>query len=229
MGWLVRAVNSSIGGKFVTAVTGLALMAFLVGHLSGNLLVYKGPDAFNAYAKFLHDMPALLWTARIGLLAAVIAHIVIATRLNLRNLAARPVPYAHPRQWDAAPFPSRTMLQTGMMILLFILYHLAHFTFGVTDPGNFTSALAHDPADRLDAYRMLVNGFQMPLVSGLYIFAMILLGLHLWHGASSVFQTLGLNHPRYNPLFRGFGPVFAVAVAGGFISIPVCVLLGIVK
>ena len=238
MQWLVRALGSSIGGKLVTAVTGLGLMIFLVGHLSGNLLVFKGPKAMNDYAQMLHDLGPLLWVARIGLLVTFALHIYLSVTLNLRNMAARPVPYAY-RNYAAATFASRTMLPTGLMILAFVIYHLLHFTLGVTDPANYAAAPGNletvtvpgviDPLQRPDVYSMVVKGFQNPLVSLVYVFAMVMLGLHLSHGASSVFQTLGLNHPKYNPLFRLVGPGFAAVIVAGYVSIPLSILFGLVK
>lgn len=227
MGWVRSALDSSIGGKIVSALTGALLLGFVVAHLTGNLLVFKGPAAMNAYAKWLHDLGPLLWVARIGLLGLVVLHIVITIRLNLRNRAARPVQYAK-KGWTNATWASRNMVMSGLVVLAFIVYHLLHFTLGVTDPEGHASQLA--PRDGLkDVYGMVVLGFQSVPVSLAYVVAMSLLGLHLAHGASSFLQTLGVNHPRYNPLLRSFGPGLAGLIVIGYLSIPVSVLLGIVR
>jgi succinate dehydrogenase / fumarate reductase cytochrome b subunit len=244
MNWVVRALHSSIGAKVVTAITGIGLMVFLIGHLSGNLLMFKGPDAINAYAKMLHDLGPLLWVARLGLLATVALHIYLSVSLQVRNMEARPVPYVF-KQYAAATFASRTMLATGLLIAAFVLFHLAHFTLGLVDPETFagnnfeklktaagTLAVAdplHPMPGRPDVYTMVVKGFSNPFVSAGYILMMCAVGLHLSHGASSVFQTLGLNHRKYNPLIRNLGPVFAAVLAAGYISIPVAVMIGLIK
>ena len=225
MGWLAKALNSTIGMKLLVALTGVALMAFLVVHLLGNLLVFVGADAFNTYAKTLKSMHLLLWVARGGLLLTVVVHITLAIRLTARNNEARPVAYKS-KQWAAATPASRAMIVSGLLVLAFIIYHLLHFTLGAVQPEFFEE---HDAAGRHNAYYMLVKGFQNPLISASYLVAMALLGAHLWHGASSVFQTFGLNHRKYNPAFRAIGPVFAAALVAGFASIPLAVLAGIVK
>ena len=221
MAWLKRTLDSSIGGKFVVAISGLSLVGFLLAHLAGNLLVYAGPEALNAYAKGLRDLGPLLWVARGGLLVTAIAHVVLAIRLNLRNREARPVSYMK-KNYRAATAPSRSMLPTGLLLLAYILYHLADYTFRFTNPAYANLAEG-------DVYQMVVVGFQNPLSSVVYMIAMIVLGVHLNHGISSVFQTLGWNHPKYNPLLRKLGPALGTVLALGFISIPVSVLAGFVK
>jgi succinate dehydrogenase / fumarate reductase cytochrome b subunit len=221
MAWLKRTFDSSVGGKFFVALTGLALVGFLVAHLGGNLLVYAGPEALNAYAKGLRDLGPLLWVARIGLLVVAVTHVYIAVRLNLRSREARPVAYAK-KNYRAATATSRSMLPTGLFLLAYIFYHLADYTWRLTNP-------AYRELAEGDVYQMVVIGFQNPLSSLIYIVAMIVLGLHLNHGISSVFQTLGLSHSKYNPLFRKVGPVLGTALALGFVSIPIAVLAGFVK
>lgn len=225
MNWLARFLRSSIGGKVLVALTGAALLFFVIGHLLGNLQIFLGQDALNAYAKKLHDMPAVLWVARIGLLGAVGAHIVLSMRLAIANRAARPVPYATPATVQAS-FASRTMVYTGPMIAAFVLYHLLHFTFGVVQ-----SDAAHlvDSAGRHDVYSMVVRGFQSPLIALTYIVAMVLLGIHLKHGITSLFQTLGLRHPRYDRLVGTVGGGLAWGLAIGNCAIPAAVLAGVVS
>jgi succinate dehydrogenase / fumarate reductase cytochrome b subunit len=221
MSWIKQTLDSSIGGKLIVAVTGLALVGFIVGHLSGNLLVFAGRDAINAYAEGLRKFPALLWGMRLGLIAAAVLHIYFTVRLNIRNRASRPQPYVK-KVYARASLQSRTMVLSGLLLLFYAIYHLAHFTWRVTDPT--IGALGH-----YDVYEMLVYSFKSPVMSVSYIVAMVFVGMHLAHGISSLFQTLGLNHPKYNPLIRSAGPVLGVLLAAGYISIPVAILLGIVQ
>jgi succinate dehydrogenase / fumarate reductase cytochrome b subunit len=218
MSGLPRFWASSIGKKTVMAVTGLALLGFVVGHLAGNLLVFAGPAKLNAYAEWLHARPGVLWGARLGLLAAVALHIVAAVQLAHMNRAARPVGYAE-RDWARASYASRTMVWSGPLIALYVVYHLLHFTFGSAHP-------AFDPHN---VYRNVVTGFQVPLVSGVYVAAMLCLGLHLHHGFWSMFQTAGANHPRFTPLLEKASAALAAAITLGYIAIPAAVLAGWVR
>lgn len=197
------------------AVTGAILFLFLVGHLAGNLQVFLGPDVLNHYAAFLKSKPALLWTTRIVLLAALLAHIGASVRLAIRNRAARPVPYAQ-RKDLATTYAARTMVVSGPLVLLYVLYHLAHFTFGVVGP-------AYDPHD---VYGNVIRGFSVPAISALYIAAMAVLGAHLYHGLWSALQSLGINHPKIRNARKVAAAVVALAIAIGYISIPVAVLTG---
>lgn len=214
-------LNSSVGAKIVVALTGLSLVTFLVFHMIGNLKVFSGPDAINAYAYFLkHDLGALIWIARAGLLALFLLHLALAIRLKLKARAARPVPYAYPNSVQATA-ESRTMLLTGIVILLFVLFHLAHYTFAwvhgvdVQDPatGNWkwTNYLdLKDAKGRHDVHAMMVAGFTTPWLSVAYIVTQLLLFVHLRHGIQSAFQTLGLKNAR----FRGAINFLGLAVAG---------------
>ena len=212
----------------IVALSALGLLGFLVGHLAGNLLIFKGPEAINAYAAQLHDLGALLWVPRLGLLALVGVHIVATMQLAVRNRAARPDEYRAEATLRATR-SSRMMVMSGVTIFVFIVYHLLHFTVG-----NLHGF--HDPegpyqlADgRLDVYKMMVTAFGVWFNSGFYLLALGLLGSHLSHGVSSLFQTLGLTTPRNRPLFTAAGWIFAVVICGGFASIPVAVLTGILK
>ncbi|MFL6447449.1 MAG: succinate dehydrogenase cytochrome b subunit [Bryobacteraceae bacterium] len=215
-----RFFASTNGKKVVMAVTGFILFAFVVGHMMGNMQIYAGADKFNAYGHFLHGVPEVLWIVRIGLLLAVGLHIWSSVGLASRKLSARPVGYAG-RQNTVSTYASRTMYWSGPILLAFVIYHLLHLTAGVVHPGS--------TFEEGDVYGNTVSGFQVWYVSAWYIFSMILLGLHLRHGVWSMFQSLGINHPRHTPILRKFALVFAVVVTGGFISIPVSVLLGLVK
>lgn len=216
-----RLFNSPVGAKMLMAVTGLMLTGFVLAHLSGNLLIYAGPEKFNAYAQGLQSLGALLWIARGGLLAAFLLHLFLAFKLTSENKAARPIRYAHEATIEAT-WASRYMIHTGLVTLAFVIFHLAHYTFRVTDP-SFAS-LAEG-----DVYGMVVAGFSNPVVSGFYLFAMLTLALHLRHGVSSLFQSLGLYHGNLNPITEKLGPLVAAIVFIGFSSIPLAVLAGIVK
>jgi succinate dehydrogenase / fumarate reductase cytochrome b subunit len=217
---VVGFLASSIGKKVVMAVTGLVLFGFVVGHMIGNLQVYLGPEALNAYAETLRKFGPLLWAARLGLLLAVGAHIWAAWSLTRMNQEARPRGYRQ-RANRASSYASRTMRWSGVTLLLFIVYHLLHFTFGARS--------VHPQFVPGDVYHNFVTGFQNPLVSAFYILAMLALGLHLYHGAWSMLQTLGLSHPRYDGLRQGLAAALTVAVVAGNLSFPLAVLTGLLR
>jgi succinate dehydrogenase / fumarate reductase cytochrome b subunit len=230
MNLLLRPVRSSVGSKYVMAVTGLGLIGFVIVHMLGNLLLFAGPDALNSYAKALKDKGALLWVARLGLLAIFLVHVVLGIRLTLQNMRARGSRYVYEDTVQAS-WASRHMLLTGLVILAFVVYHLAHFTFGAITTAEGVNYLdLRDPDDptRHDVYRMVVAGFRSPWITLTYLAAQVFLWLHLWHGGSSWFQSLGLNHPAYNPFLRKFGPVLATAVLVGNCSMPLAVFFGLV-
>jgi succinate dehydrogenase / fumarate reductase cytochrome b subunit len=209
---------STLGRKVVMAVTGVILFGFVIGHLAGNLLLYRGQDAINAYAVGLRHLGAGLWAARLILLIAVALHIWAATSLTRSNWRARPQGYAQ-RKNLTSTYASRTMVWSGPILLLFIVYHLLHFTFGTVHP-NFIEG---------DVYNNVVHGFSVPLVSVAYIVAMLALGLHLYHGAYSMFQSVGANHPRINRARRTFATLFAIVIVLGNISFPIAVMAGLVR
>ena len=213
-------LDASVGKKAVMAVTGLVLFGFVVAHMIGNLQAYLGPEPLNAYAVWLRELVhgAGLWIARGLLLAAVILHVWAALSLTIDNRKARPVGYRQ-RQWEESTYASRTMVWSGPILALFIVYHLLHLTTGNLHP-NFVEG---------DVYHNFVAGFRVVPASLFYIVAMLCLGLHLFHGAWSMLQTLGLSHPRWNPLrYTVAGTLTAVVVLGN-ISFPVAVLLGIIR
>jgi succinate dehydrogenase / fumarate reductase cytochrome b subunit len=199
------------------AASGLLLYGFVVGHMLGNLQVYLGPEAINAYGEFLQGFlhGQGIWIARLALLLAVALHVWAAVALTLSNWSARPLGY---REWQAqkSTYASRTMVWSGPLLLAFIVYHLAHFTLGN----------AHPDFVRGDVFRNVVVGFQNPFASAFYILAMLALGLHMYHGFWSMLQTLGLSHPRWNRVRRGLSLLLAGAVVAGNISIPLAVLTG---
>lgn len=229
LSWLLPALRSTIGSKFLVAITGLMLVGFLLAHLSGNLLIFKGQDAINNYAKMLKDLGPGLWVMRIGLLTVFVVHVGLAIKLTRRNAAARPEKY----QFNAtvqASSASRTMVYTGLLILAFVVYHLAHYTLGWVQTKNGTNFLnLHDQLGRHDVYAMVVAGFSNPLVTLSYIIAQVILAFHLSHGISSVFQTLGWNTPRYSSLIRCGGLLVTAVIVGGNILIALAVQTGFVR
>ena len=218
--------RSSVGKKMIVAVTGVVLIAFVVGHLLGNLQIFLGPEWVNSYAEKLRALGPLLWVIRIFLLVNVLLHIYYTISLALENRRARPVQYQQ-KEHVKATFASRSMALSGLVVLAFIIYHIAHFTVRVTDPRFLL--LKADPLNRYDVYSMMVYGFQNYFVSGFYVIGMFLLALHLSHGTSSFFQSLGLNDKKLTPRLAAAGRVFAWLIFVGYTSIPVAVLLHLVK
>ena len=229
LGPITAFYASSIGKKLIVAVTGLVLLGFLFGHMVGNLKIFMGEEKLNHYAAFLHSMPGLLWVARLGLLAAFGAHVVTTILLVTQNRAARSDRYEHPKT-VAATGSSRIMMISGTIILIFVIYHVLHFTIGIFhgyyDPnGPYFDADGHH-----NTYKMIVHSFsQVPAISLFYIFAMALLCSHLSHGFSSVFQTLGLRTERSWPLIRAAGYAYAATIFLGNISIPIAAMAGWIK
>ncbi len=216
----VRFWDSTNGQKAIMAVTGLILFLFVIFHMIGNLQVFEGPEQLNFYGAALRRFPEALWGARIILLFAVLLHIWSSIRLALRKTAARPTGYASRKNMNSS-YASRTMYWSGPIVLAFIIFHLLHLTAGYIHPGG--------PFVEGDVYRNLVEGFQVWWVSAWYIVCMVLLGLHIRHGAWSMFQSLGLNHPRHTPLLKKAAAALAIVIVVGYVSIPLSVLLGLVK
>lgn len=209
------------------AITGIMMIGFLVGHIAGNLLIFLGPEAINSYAVGLRELfhGAAIWILRIGMIVALILHVRAGIVLSLRNRASKGRNNTKVASVSSS-FASRTMAYTGILILVYVMYHLSHFTLGGAHSEYFSYV---DSAGRHDVYRMVVESFQQPIISASYIIAMIVTGLHLNHAVSSAFQTLGLNHPRYTPLINSMGPALGIILMLGFISIPVAILTGIVQ
>jgi len=198
---------------------------FVIGHLLGNLSIFFGPDAVNAYGQFLHNLGEILWLVRIVLLTAVILHIACTMLLWHENLRATPKKYAVTSDLQTTIY-ARSMRLSGLVVLAFILFHLAEFTWQVFNPDYKTWL---DPQGRHDVYRMVIAGFSNPLVSGFYVVAIGLLAMHLSHGISSLFQTLGLTTAKLRPIFECGGRALAWIIFAGYISIPLAVLLGILR
>lgn len=210
----------------IVAVTGLILILFVIGHLLGNLQIFLGPEWVNGYAEHLRELGMLLWVVRVGLLLTVLVHIYYTVRLAVENRRARPSRYQR-KDTVKATFASRSMVLSGLVLFAFIIYHILHFTVRATDPRFNTLPL--DPLNHYDVYSMMIYGFQSPLVSGFYVLSMFLLALHLSHGSSSFFQSLGLNNQKLAPRLARSGRVFAWLLFVGYSSIPAAVLLGWVK
>ena len=225
--WPIEFYRSAVGKKWVMALTGIALMGYVFLHMLGNFKVYLGAEGLNHYGEWLRELlvPFLprtvaLWLLRIGLITAFAFHIHAGASLTLMNRRARDQGgYISPRDYRAANAASRSMRLTGVVILLFLLFHLADLTWGTVNP-DFV---------RGDVYRNLIASLDRPVVALIYIVANIALGIHLFHGAWSLFQSLGLNNPRWNAARRVFATSFAAIVMVGNVSIPVAVQLGIVS
>jgi len=226
--WLADLWASAIGKKAVMAATGVFLFGWILAHMAGNLKLYLGAEHFNEYAKWLRTMgaPAVpndvpLWIVRVLLLVCIWLHIQAAIQLTVMNRAARPIGYGE-RDYVVGTYAARTMRWGGVIIALFVFYHLAHLTWGwaVAPPANYVE---HDP------YHNVVVGFQVWWVSAIYIIANVALGLHLFHGLWSMFNSLGLNHRKFNPWKRIFATAFALIITLANVSFPIAVLAGIIR
>lgn len=214
--------SHSIGKKIVVAVTGFAMLTFVIGHMVGNLQVFIGQEQLNKYAAFLQGLGELLWVIRGALALMLILHVWFAVMLKLENWSARPQKYAY-NSTVQATFASRTMIWTGLLIASFITYHLMHFTLVSTDP-----RLA-DLRHHHDVYSMVILGFQSVPISIAYIIMMFLLAYHLSHGIKSMFQTIGWNNEKYEPGLNKLSYAIAYLLFLGYIAIPAAVLLNVLK
>ena len=233
MNIITHVFKSSLGKKYIMAVTGFGLFLFVIGHLAGNLQIFLGREAINHYGQFLQSNPELIWPARLTLLLMVGLHIWSAVMVSLENKAARPVSYAV-YQPVGSSYASRHMLIGGSVVFVFIVYHLLHYTaevqylnFTGRDFAAFMEKLPGQfPPERHDIFKMMVVGFSQPLVSGFYVLGLALLCLHLSHGASSMFQSLGWKNEAYRPFLDNAARVIAVAIFLGYTSIPIAILCG---
>lgn len=223
--WLLRFWRSAVGKKWVMALSGIALLGFVLVHMVGNLKVFLGKGHLNEYGEWLRDLgePALprtvlLWGFRLGLIAAFVLHIVAAYQLTRMNRQARPVHYQAPRDYVAANFASRTMRWTGVIIALFLIFHLLDLTWGPANP-DF---------ERGNPYDNLFNSFERVPVALAYIVANVALAIHIFHGAWSMFQSIGFNNPRWNPARRWFAAIFAIAIGVGNVAMPLLIVTGAV-
>ena len=220
-----RLFFSSIGRKYLVAISAIGLVLFLITHLAGNLLIFLGADAMNNYAAVLKSSPAFLWTARVGLLFIFTLHILLAVQLRIENRRARPQAYAY-QSTVRASLASRSMAFTGMLMLSYIVYHLLHFTLGQVH------AQYYDVTDKLgrhDVYTMVVMSFQEPLIVAAYVAAIFFTFLHLSHGIPSLFQSLGLYSRLTVDKIEAVGKLLAVTLFVGYTSIPIAIYVGLVK
>ena len=218
--------RTSVAKKFVMALTGLILVGFVLGHMLGNLQAFGPPEAINAYAYFLHQILPweVLWLVRIVLLAAVVLHIITAVLLVIENRRARPDAYERQRYMKAS-FAARTMKYSGLIVLVFIVFHLLHFTVQNIDPAYQNLRYDLNGRDTQDVYAMLIYGFSNVWIAGFYIVAMSLLCWHLAHGVSSMFQSLGFRNEIWRSKLNRFALGYGLVIFLGFISIPVASLV----
>jgi succinate dehydrogenase / fumarate reductase cytochrome b subunit len=223
--WPLEFYRSAVGKKWVMAVTGVMLLGYVLAHMVGNLKLYLGADDLDHYGEFLRELlvPILprtitLWLMRGGLIAAFVLHVHAAYSLTLMNRRARPTAYAGRREYVAADFASRSMRYTGVIVLLYVFWHLADLTWGTAN-GDFV---------RGDPYNNMVYSFQRIPVALIYIVATVALCIHIFHGTWSLFQSLGLNNPRFNHWRRRFAQGFALVILVGNLSFPVAIMTGAV-
>jgi succinate dehydrogenase / fumarate reductase cytochrome b subunit len=217
---------SSIGKKILMAITGIILFGFVVGHLLGNLQMFQAPERVNHYAHFLQSLGPLLWGIRFFLLLVVLVHLIVAILLTKENFAARPDKYVV-RQSAKSSFADNYMGVFGALLGIYLVFHILHFTIRAFIYPEFSNLLT--PTGQRDVYQMALLSFQIPWVSTFYIFMMAILGFHLWHGIPSFFQTLGIRHKYITPVVTYGGKLVSIIIALGYMSIPIAVLLGIIK
>jgi succinate dehydrogenase / fumarate reductase, cytochrome b subunit len=226
--WVLTLYRSTIGKKAIMAVTGLMLVAFVIAHMAGNLQMFGGPAKMNGYAAFLKSTGELLWVARLGLLAALVLHVLMAYQLTRIKANARPIGYER-REPQVSTLAARTMRWGGVLLLVFIVFHILHFTTGTVFPTASRPDAMYPAFSHTNVYGNVIAAFRNPLVSAFYIVSMFFLLLHLFHGAWSSVRTLGLFKPSPHPLHRRVSTVIAVVVWLGFTAIPVAVLLGVIR
>lgn len=211
--------DSSVGKKVIMAVTGLIWLAYLITHVLANLLVFQGPAKINAYSAFLHGTGGALWAARLVLIAALVLHVTAAVQLAALSQQARPTGYVAGRKPQVSTLASRTIRWGGALILVFLVYHILHFTVGT----------AHSDFVEGDPYHNVASGFPNLLVVGFYLIAMASVGLHLYHGVWSSGRSLGMSPPTPHPLRRTVALVLALVIWLGFTVIPIAVYAGVVR
>ena len=208
--------STSVGKKVLMAATGFIVFFFVTVHLIGNLQVFQGPEKLNSYVDFLHSLGLFLWVFRAVLFISAVLHIIAATQVTLQSWKARSTGYKV-RRYRETTYAARTMRFGGPIIGLFVLYHLLHFTFGVVHP-DFSDSVYHN----------VVAGFQVWWISLVYMVALVFLGLHLYHGVWSMFQSVGAAHPKWNPWRRVVAVGFALFLTGAGLSVPLAVLIGVI-
>jgi len=229
---VARLFGSTLGKKYIMAATGLGMVFFVTGHMIGNLQLFLGPEALNRYAHFLQSLGELLWVVRLGLLGMIALHVWSALALSVENKAARPIEYGHGKPAYGSSLASRTMLAGGGVIALFVVFHILHYT-ACTKAVNFTGIdFAHltDPVTgHHDVYAMVIYGFSVWYVSAFYVIAVGFLALHLSHGISAMFQSLGLRSHTWWPVISQGAKIWAVILFIGYAVVPGAVLAGLGK
>ncbi|MDO9566415.1 MAG: succinate dehydrogenase cytochrome b subunit [Candidatus Desulfaltia sp.] len=211
MSWFIKTFQTSIGKKLIMAVTGLSFICFLMAHLAGNLILYGGENAFNSYAERLHAFGPIITIVELGLLFLIIMHVLIGSVLFYQNTLARPIRYKVYKSAGGRSLGSATMPYSGFIILAFVVFHLINFHF----------------ADKTGTtiFQIVAKAFENPLYVVIYIAAMIVLAIHISHAFWSLFQTTGINHPKYTPIIKITGIVISLVFGVGFGFLPVYVLL----
>lgn len=225
MNWLVRGLQTSVGTKYLMGGTGLLLLLFVIAHMIGNLQIFAAPEAINSYAEMMQGLGPMLWIMRAGLLLVVLVHVRCAVKLSQDARRARPVPYAV-KQPIASTYASRTMLMSGMIILAFVVFHILHFTTGNVHADLYDAAHVDGS---IHLHYMFVTSFQHAPTAFAYMVAMALLGLHLSHGVSSLFQSMGWLRPKYREFARMTGLGITAMIVLGNVSMPLMCLMGVVK
>ena len=220
-------IRGYIAKKVIMAITGLIMLLYLIAHLLGNLIIFKGPSGINAYASILREFLPLLWLVRIIMLSVFLIHLVIAVQLFLDNRKVRPIPYRLKKNLRSS-FASRNMIWTGLIIALYIVYHLLNFTIPAINP-EFSAHRNIDSLGRPDVFSMVIKNFERIKIVAIYTIAIIAMALHLSHGIQSLFQTLGLNNEVTLPVMIKTGLAASVILLVGFLSIPFAVLTGILR
>ena len=235
--FLIDLYSTAVGKKYAMAISGIAMMGFIFFHMIGNLKMYAGAADLDHYAHFLQTLlyplaPKgwVLWILRAGLVSMLFLHLHAAWSLTVLNRKARPVKYQSSRDYQIANFASRTMRWSGIIILVFIVWHLLDLTFGVVNAETGKMILHEGDTEPVKAvYASVIASFERTPVALFYVVANILLGIHLFHGAWSIFQSFGWNNPRFNKWRRSFATGFAAIVVVGNVSFPVAVMAGIIS
>ena len=212
--------DTTVGKKMIMASSGVVLFGFSIVHMLGNMQIFLGPETINGYHALLYGMPTFLFTARLVLLLALAAHVVSAIQLARLNRAARPMRYKRSTR-VATSYAARTMLVGGILLFLYLVHHIAHMTVGLTAGLGY----AHD---KMDVYQNLVASYRVPWMAGISVLFALIFGSHVYHGAWSLFQSLGVTHRRYNGLLRQSAIAVALAVTAGYVSVPLAVATGLV-
>jgi len=220
----MELTKSAVGRKILMAITGQLLIVFVIVHLLGNSSIFVGPNGINAYAEHLHSLGPLVWVFRAFMFAALAVHGLFGIQLSLENRAAKPIAYAVKNRLRAN-FSSETMLYTGLLLLLFLVYHICQFTARVTP--DIVSGV--DATGRFDVFTMVVSSFQQGIIALIYAASMVVLFLHLSHGIQSFFQTMGWNNDKTLPTIGKGSKLVAAVLLVGYVSIPFAILAGALK